>query len=80
MVKNKTAIQRIIILSIRGYQKWISPLMGPKCRFYPSCSSYTIESVIKFGSLKGLWLAMKRILKCHPLHQGGYDPVPQQKK
>ncbi|MBL6735312.1 MAG: membrane protein insertion efficiency factor YidD [Shewanellaceae bacterium] len=80
MVKDKKTIQRVIILCIRGYQKCISPLMGPNCRFYPSCSSYAIESVKKFGSLKGLWLAIKRILKCHPLHRGGFDPVPQLKK
>ncbi len=67
--------KRFLILIIRFYQKFISPLKKPSCRFYPTCSQYAVESVSKYGSLKGGFLALKRILKCHPFHPGGYDPV-----
>jgi putative membrane protein insertion efficiency factor len=68
---------RCLVLFIRGYQKWISPLLGPHCRFNPTCSSYAIQAINLHGSVKGSWLAVKRILKCHPLHSGGDDPVPE---
>jgi len=61
---------------IRGYQLAISPLLGPSCRFYPSCSQYAIEAIETHGSLHGAWLTMKRISRCHPWHEGGFDPVP----
>jgi len=61
---------------IRFYQKWISPMSGPSCRFQPTCSQYTLEAIQEHGSLKGSWLGTKRICKCHPFHAGGYDPVP----
>ncbi|MGS2743641.1 membrane protein insertion efficiency factor YidD [Halomonas sp. LS-001] len=61
---------------IRLYQLVISPLMGPRCRFWPSCSSYTIEAIQVHGPLKGGWMAIKRIVKCHPGNPGGMDPVP----
>ena len=61
---------------IRGYQLVISPLLGPRCRFYPSCSHYAIEAIETHGSLRGLWLTIKRISRCHPWHEGGFDPVP----
>ncbi|EHR40990.1 hypothetical protein AJE_09057 [Alishewanella jeotgali KCTC 22429] len=61
---------------VRGYQLVISPLLGPRCRFHPTCSHYAIEAIQRFGAVKGAWLAGKRILKCHPLHPGGEDPVP----
>lgn len=61
---------------IRFYQVAISPLKGPTCRFYPTCSHYALEAVDKHGALRGSWLAIKRILRCHPFHPGGYDPVP----
>ncbi|CAK7034565.1 MAG: Putative membrane protein insertion efficiency factor [Peptostreptococcus russellii] len=60
---------------IRFYQKFISPLKGPTCRFYPTCSQYSIQAFKKYGFLKGLWLTIKRISKCHPFHPGGYDPL-----
>lgn len=66
----------IFILFIRGYQKWISPLLGPHCRFQPTCSQYAIIALRRFGLIKGSWLTVKRVLKCHPLHEGGEDPVP----
>ena len=61
---------------IRGYQLAISPLLGPRCRFYPSCSHYAIEAIETHGSLHGVWLTVKRSSRCHPWHEGGFDPVP----
>jgi len=65
---------------IRGYRNFISPLFPPSCRFQPTCSQYALEAVERFGPLKGSWLATSRILRCHPFHRGGYDPVPPAKK
>lgn len=62
---------------IRGYQIAISPLLGPRCRFHPSCSHYALEALERHGVLRGLWLAIRRIGRCHPLHAGGFDPVPR---
>ncbi|WP_369309307.1 membrane protein insertion efficiency factor YidD [Providencia rettgeri] len=70
---------KILIMLIRGYQLAISPLLGPRCRFNPTCSNYGIEALRRFGMLKGSWLTAKRVLKCHPLHAGGDDPVPPRK-
>ncbi|ATZ13179.1 membrane protein insertion efficiency factor YidD [Erwinia amylovora] len=67
---------RLLIALIRVYQRVISPLSGPHCRFHPTCSQYGIEALRRFGMIKGSWLAMKRILKCHPFNPGGDDPVP----
>lgn len=69
-------MSRLLILCIRFYQIFISPLKPPTCRFYPTCSEYAIEAIQKKGPVKGTWLAIKRIAKCHPFHPGGYDPVP----
>ena len=69
-------MSRFLILCIRFYQIFISPLKPPTCRFYPTCSAYAIEAIQKKGPVKGTWLAIKRIAKCHPFHPGGYDPVP----
>ncbi|AVX21904.1 MULTISPECIES: membrane protein insertion efficiency factor YidD [Carboxydocella] len=66
---------KIIIRLIRFYQKYLSPLKGPTCRFYPSCSQYSIEALAKYGLWRGGLMAAKRILSCHPWHPGGYDPV-----
>ncbi|MBC2576657.1 membrane protein insertion efficiency factor YidD [Peptostreptococcus canis] len=63
------------IILIRYYQKFISPLLGPRCRFYPTCSQYSIQAFKKYGFLKGLWLTIRRVSKCHPFHPGGYDPL-----
>jgi putative membrane protein insertion efficiency factor len=62
---------------LRGYQLAISPFLGQRCRFYPSCSEYAMEAVEKHGVVKGLWLGVKRVSRCHPLHPGGFDPVPE---
>lgn len=69
-------VRWLIILLIRGYQLFISPLIGPRCRFTPTCSQYAIEAIKVHGVIKGGWFALKRLLKCQPLHPGGYDPVP----
>jgi len=61
---------------IRLYQRFLSPLLGARCRFYPSCSDYTYQAIKKYGFFKGLVLGAGRLLRCHPLHPGGFDPVP----
>jgi putative membrane protein insertion efficiency factor len=73
-------MKKIILLLIRFYQKYISIFLGKNCRFYPTCSAYTYEAIEKFGVIKGIYLGVKRILKCHPFHPGGYDPVPEKKE
>ncbi|HWW68582.1 MAG TPA: membrane protein insertion efficiency factor YidD [Duganella sp.] len=61
---------------LRAYQLTISPLLGPRCRFYPSCSNYALEALQVHGAAKGGWLAAKRVCRCHPFNDGGFDPVP----
>ena len=68
-------MKHVLIFLVRLYQKFISPLFPPTCRFYPTCSEYFIQAVQKYGALKGSWLGIKRISKCHPWHEGGYDPL-----
>ena len=64
------------LIFIRAYQLILSPILGPACRFYPTCSEYAYKAVMRYGLPKGLFLALKRLLRCHPLHPGGFDPVP----
>lgn len=66
---------KVLVKIIGIYQRYFSPLKGPTCRFYPSCSTYVKESLIRHGLAKGLWYGVVRIMKCHPYHPGGYDPV-----
>ena len=68
-------MKKLFISAIKFYQKRISPHFSPRCRFYPTCSAYAIEALQKKGALKGSWLTIKRLAKCHPFHPGGYDPV-----
>ena len=66
----------ILIFIVRAYQTVVSPLLPPACRYYPSCSNYALESLEKYGAWRGGSLAVRRILRCHPFHPGGFDPVP----
>jgi uncharacterized protein len=69
-------IERPLIALLRGYKRWLSPLLGPRCRFVPSCSEYAMQAIALHGAGRGGWLALRRIARCHPLHPGGHDPVP----
>lgn len=72
-------MKKLLLSIIKFYQKAISPLTPPTCRFHPTCSHYGFEAIETHGALKGSWLAIRRISKCHPFHEGGYDPVPDKK-
>jgi len=72
-------MKTLLLVLIKGYKLLLSPFFGTQCRFYPTCSSYAHEAIEMHGALKGSWLAVKRILKCHPWHPGGVDPVPPAK-
>jgi putative membrane protein insertion efficiency factor len=71
------SVKKPVIQLLRGYKLVISPLLGQRCRFYPSCSEYTMQAIDRFGVIRGGWLGAKRIGRCHPLHPGGMDPVPE---
>lgn len=73
----RTPLQWVLLTLVGAYRRFISPLKPrPTCRFHPTCSAYAAEAVEKHGGLKGSWLSLRRILKCHPFHEGGFDPVP----
>jgi len=72
-------MKNILLIIINGYRKFISPLFPPHCRFYPTCSEYSYQSIRKHGAMRGLWYSLVRISKCHPFHEGGFDPVKKQK-
>ena len=69
-------MKKVGLAIIRAYQWTLSPLLGPHCRFHPTCSQYAIEAIERFGLMRGAWLGLRRLLRCHPLHPGGFDPVP----
>ena len=69
-------MKQAFLVLIRFYQKWISRFLPSSCRFYPSCSEYTFQAIEKYGVLKGGWMGVRRIGRCHPFHPGGFDPVP----
>ncbi len=73
-------LKNIAILPIRLYQWMLSPLLGPKCRFQPTCSHYMVQAIEEWGVLRGIWLGLRRIAKCHPWGAHGYDPVPENPK
>jgi putative membrane protein insertion efficiency factor len=68
-------MQRIVIAVLRAYKAFVSPLLPSACRFYPTCSEYMIEAVAKHGTLRGVWMGVRRVGRCHPFHEGGFDPV-----
>jgi putative membrane protein insertion efficiency factor len=68
-------MQGFLIWMLRFYKRWISPLLPSACRYYPTCSEYMSEAVLKYGAVRGCFLGLKRLLRCHPLHPGGFDPV-----
>ena len=67
---------RLLLVLLRGYRRWISPALGQRCRFAPSCSAYAMEALTVHGAGRGSWLTLRRIARCHPFHPGGHDPVP----
>ena len=70
---------RVLLFVIQGYQRFISPLFGPRCRFHPTCSAYAAEAISVHGAARGTWLGLRRIARCHPWNPGGVDPVPERK-
>lgn len=74
--KGPHPVTRVLMLLISAYRSFVSPLLGPTCRFEPSCSAYSLEALRVHGALRGTWLTVRRIGRCHPFHPGGYDPVP----
>ena len=71
-----TVAARVLVVPIRWYQRFISPMLGPRCRFAPSCSQYAVDALRTHGAARGLWLTVRRLARCHPFNPGGYDPVP----
>ena len=69
-------VVRLLLALVQAYRRWVSPLLGPRCRFAPSCSAYAAQALEQHGAARGSWLAMRRIARCHPFHPGGHDPVP----
>jgi uncharacterized protein len=69
-------VARLLLAVIGGYRRWISPLLGPRCRFHPTCSAYAASALREHGAGRGSWLAVRRVARCHPFHPGGVDPVP----
>lgn len=69
-------MSKLLVLLIQAYRYTLSPMLGRSCRFFPSCSEYAIEALQRHGAVRGTWLAVRRITRCHPWHPGGYDPVP----
>jgi uncharacterized protein len=75
-VRGVTVSARLLMLPIAGYRRFVSPLLGVRCRFAPSCSEYALGALAEHGAVRGLWLAVARLARCHPFNPGGYDPVP----
>jgi len=71
-----TIAGRVLVAPIVAYRRWVSPALPARCRFYPTCSAYALTAIATHGPIRGIWLAIRRLLRCHPFHPGGYDPVP----
>lgn len=71
-----TVVARVLMTAVTGYRRFVSPLLPPRCRFEPSCSAYALEALRVHGAARGVWLAVRRVARCHPFNPGGYDPVP----
>lgn len=76
MMAQQSAAARAMSYLIRGYQRYVSPILPDSCIYSPTCSEYMLEAIQKYGAARGFWLGFKRILRCNPFHRGGYDPVP----
>ncbi|MGV6825405.1 MAG: membrane protein insertion efficiency factor YidD [bacterium] len=79
-LQGASGVKTLLIKLVRVYQLLISPLTGNNCRYLPTCSAYTIEAMETHGAFKGIWMGIKRVGRCHPWHEGGYDPVPPPRK
>ena len=77
MMRSVSPLAWLLRAPVLAYRYALSPLLGPRCRFYPSCSAYALEALEQHGAGRGAWLSLRRILRCHPWHPGGYDPVPE---
>ena len=75
-VERPGAVARLLLSLVTGYRRFLSPLLGPRCRFFPTCSAYAAEAISRHGALHGTGLALRRLARCHPFHPGGVDPVP----
>ena len=79
LVNRGGAMAKILIILVRGYRFLLSPFTGMHCRFHPTCSQYMIDAIERHGAIKGTWLGLRRLSRCHPWHEGGLDPVPELK-
>lgn len=75
MQEHNEIVKNFSLFLLRIYKRWVSPMLPSACRFYPTCSEYTMDAIERYGVLRGSWMGLKRICRCHPFHEGGFDPV-----